>query len=254
MRRGEFGSGITKRLRFRALRVRLRAGESPERPPIRIGGRGTGSRTPWLGGGSRCVPCASRCWWQVSCSASGPAPRPCRRRRPRRWTAAAVQRAAQGGLSAARRGPARAQTTQSTGTTSAARRARRCWATWSGRTRSRAGRSRRPRRPRRSSCRERLLRALEGGARRAAPADAAAAQVNFDCWLEELESIKNPANFSDCKDSFVAALAKAESALVHTPYMVLFDPGQRPAQSRCAERGHLRAARRADRAAAARSP
>jgi OOP family OmpA-OmpF porin len=73
--------------------------------------------------------------------------------------------------------------------------------------------------------RERLLRALEGDARTAAPADAAAAQVNFDCWLEELESIRTPANFSDCKDTFVASLAKAESALIHTPYVVHFDPG-----------------------------
>ena len=40
--------------------------------------------------------------------------------------------------------------------------------------------------------RERLLRALEGGARTAAPVDTAAAQVNFDCWLEELEATKDP--------------------------------------------------------------
>ncbi len=73
--------------------------------------------------------------------------------------------------------------------------------------------------------RERLLRALEGGARTAAPADAAAAQINFECWLQELETIHNPANFSDCKDSFLAALAKSESALVHTPYTVFFDKG-----------------------------
>jgi len=73
--------------------------------------------------------------------------------------------------------------------------------------------------------RERLLRALEGGARTSDPADAAAAQVNFDCWLVELETVQNPARFSDCKDTFVAALAKAESTLIHTPYVVLFDKG-----------------------------
>jgi OmpA-OmpF porin, OOP family len=73
--------------------------------------------------------------------------------------------------------------------------------------------------------RERLLRALEGDARTAAPVDAAAAQVNFDCWLEELESIKNPAHFSDCKDTFLASLSKSEGALIHTPYVVLFDKG-----------------------------
>jgi outer membrane protein OmpA-like peptidoglycan-associated protein len=73
--------------------------------------------------------------------------------------------------------------------------------------------------------RERLLRALEGDARKAAPLDAAAAQINFDCWLEELESVSDPEGFSDCKESFVAALAGAESALVHTPYLVFFAPG-----------------------------
>ena len=73
--------------------------------------------------------------------------------------------------------------------------------------------------------RERLLRALEGGAGTAAPVAAAAAQVNFDCWLEELESIKTPANFSDCRETFLASLSKAESALIHTPYVVLFDQG-----------------------------
>ncbi len=73
--------------------------------------------------------------------------------------------------------------------------------------------------------RERLIRALEGGARETAPADAAAAQLNFDCWLVELEWVKDPTQRSDCHDSFLAALTKAESTLVHTPYTVFFDPG-----------------------------
>jgi OmpA-OmpF porin, OOP family len=73
--------------------------------------------------------------------------------------------------------------------------------------------------------REHLLRMLEGGGRGAAPVDAAAAQTSFDCWLEELESVKDPERFSDCKESFEAALAKAQSALVHTPYVVLFERG-----------------------------
>lgn len=73
--------------------------------------------------------------------------------------------------------------------------------------------------------RERLLRALEGDARKAAPVDAAAAQINFDCWLEELEGVADAERFSDCKETFVAALAEAESALVDTPYVVFFEPG-----------------------------
>ncbi|HSA80001.1 MAG TPA: OmpA family protein [Geminicoccaceae bacterium] len=73
--------------------------------------------------------------------------------------------------------------------------------------------------------RERLLRALEGNARKRAPVDAGAAQTNFDCWLEELESITDPERFSGCKDIFVAALAEAESALIDTPYVIFFEPG-----------------------------
>jgi outer membrane protein OmpA-like peptidoglycan-associated protein len=73
--------------------------------------------------------------------------------------------------------------------------------------------------------RERLLRVLEGGGREAAPVDAAAAQTNFDCWLEELESVEDPERFSDCRESFAAALAEAEHALIETPYLVFFDSG-----------------------------
>jgi outer membrane protein OmpA-like peptidoglycan-associated protein len=72
--------------------------------------------------------------------------------------------------------------------------------------------------------REHLLRVLEGGGREAAPADAAAAQINFDCWLEELESVKDPERFSDCRESFGAALALAENALIDAPYLVFFEP------------------------------
>ena len=115
--------------------------------------------------------------------------------------------------------------TSPTGAISAPRRTPRCWATRCGRTRSRAAKSRPPPGPRRWSLREQLLRALEGDARKAAPADAAAAQINFDCWLEELEGVSEPAQLSDCKETFVAALAKAEGALVDSPYLVLFAPG-----------------------------
>jgi outer membrane protein OmpA-like peptidoglycan-associated protein len=77
----------------------------------------------------------------------------------------------------------------------------------------------------RSKAREAMIGALEGGARTSDPADASAAQVNFDCWLVELETYQNPARPSDCKDTSVAALAKAESSLIHTPYVVFFDKG-----------------------------
>jgi outer membrane protein OmpA-like peptidoglycan-associated protein len=73
--------------------------------------------------------------------------------------------------------------------------------------------------------REGLLRALEGGARASAPADAAIAQVGFDCWLEELERVTPPAPLGDCREVALAALERAEATLVHTPYLVYFDRG-----------------------------
>jgi len=73
--------------------------------------------------------------------------------------------------------------------------------------------------------REHLLRVLEGGGRVVAPTAAAAAQINFECWLEELESVESPEGFSDCKESFETALAEAESALIDTPYLVFFARG-----------------------------
>lgn len=73
--------------------------------------------------------------------------------------------------------------------------------------------------------RERLVSDLESGIRERTPVDAAAAQVAFDCWLEELESVKDPSRFSDCKETFLEALARAEAAMVEQPYLVLFDSG-----------------------------
>lgn len=73
--------------------------------------------------------------------------------------------------------------------------------------------------------RERLLRTLEGGARQTAPLEAAAAQVGFDCWLEELERHTDPARFSDCQEVALAALERAESTLIDTPYLVYFERG-----------------------------
>jgi len=73
--------------------------------------------------------------------------------------------------------------------------------------------------------RERLLRALESGARASAPLEAAAAQVGFDCWLEELERHTDPARFSDCQEVALTALDQAESTLIDTPYLVYFERG-----------------------------
>lgn len=72
--------------------------------------------------------------------------------------------------------------------------------------------------------RERLVDALEKGGREAKPVEAAAAQVNFDCWLEKLAE---GSAGTDCKAAFVAALEAVEAVLTDLPdtYHVQFDPG-----------------------------
>ena len=38
-------------------------------------------------------------------------------------------------------------------------------------------------------------------------------------------SVEDPERFSDCRESFAAALAEAEHALIETPYLVFFESG-----------------------------
>jgi OmpA-OmpF porin, OOP family len=73
--------------------------------------------------------------------------------------------------------------------------------------------------------RERLMRVLEGGAPASAPAEAATAQVGFDCWLDELARYSDPAKFGDCRQVAEAALDRAEASVIHTPYLVYFERG-----------------------------
>lgn len=75
--------------------------------------------------------------------------------------------------------------------------------------------------------RERLVTALESTARERVPAEAASAQVNFDCWLEELASGAGP-DAALCRDAFLAALERTEVAAIQVPdtYQVLFERGR----------------------------
>ena len=89
-----------------------------------------------------------------------------------------------------------------------------------------------------------LIDALAGGARTRATADAATAQVNYDCWVEEQSYIgdvfeaSQPDHAAECRDNFEAALARVQEALrpppppapapapvvqVPTSYLVFFD-------------------------------
>jgi OOP family OmpA-OmpF porin len=82
------------------------------------------------------------------------------------------------------------------------------------------------------SVRQRLLTALDGGARENKAEVAARAQARFDCWLEQQEENFQNDHISACRDELLAALAEleakpAEPAPAPAPapqvYLVLFD-------------------------------
>jgi len=83
------------------------------------------------------------------------------------------------------------------------------------------------------STRQRLLAALDGGARESKPEIAARAQARFDCWLEQQEENFQHDDISACRDELLAALAELEAkpaapAPAPAPaapqvYLVLFD-------------------------------
>jgi OOP family OmpA-OmpF porin len=83
------------------------------------------------------------------------------------------------------------------------------------------------------STRQRLLAALDGGARESKPEIAARAQARFDCWLEQQEENFQNDHISACRDELLAALAELEAkpaapAPAPAPaapqvYLVLFD-------------------------------
>ena len=85
--------------------------------------------------------------------------------------------------------------------------------------------------------RERLVALLESGARFQEPGAAADAQVDFDCWLDELEaqsrtqascaSVSPPSPSSQCKDRLMASLDYIEGTVVddEAPYNIYFTTG-----------------------------
>ena len=104
------------------------------------------------------------------------------------------------------------------------RRAPRCWATRSGRTRSEPDRAAGP-----AGRGDRAARAPAARARRrradAAPVDTAAAQTNFDCWLEELEATKDPDQRQRLQGELRAPRwPRPSSPLIETPYLVSSTP------------------------------
>ena len=83
-----------------------------------------------------------------------------------------------------------------------------------------------------NSTRQRLLTALDGGARDNKPEVAARAQARFDCWLEQQEENFQNDHISACRDELLAALAELEAQpappappppAAPQVYLVLFD-------------------------------
>ena len=87
------------------------------------------------------------------------------------------------------------------------------------------------------AARERLVSLLEGGGRFEEPAMAAEAQVDFDCWLDELQAQSQAAGScndagevspsSQCKDRLMASLDLIEGTIADdtVPYSVFFASG-----------------------------
>lgn len=61
--------------------------------------------------------------------------------------------------------------------------------------------------------RERLMKALADGASSKAPADAAKAQVMFDCWMEQQEENFQPEHIARCRSGFMTAMASVDQTI-----------------------------------------
>ena len=68
-----------------------------------------------------------------------------------------------------------------------------------------------------SEARARLMAALAAGARDKAPIQAANAQVEFDCWMQEQEENHQPNDIALCKSGFTQALLGAKAAVKPAP-------------------------------------
>ncbi len=62
-----------------------------------------------------------------------------------------------------------------------------------------------------SSARDRLVAALNGGGRDRNPREAASAQANFECWMEEAEEGNQPQHLAECRSRFFDGLAQIEA-------------------------------------------
>ncbi len=68
-----------------------------------------------------------------------------------------------------------------------------------------------------TGARGRLVTALDAGGRTRAPAEAANAQVMFDCWMQEQEENFQPKDIAACRGGFLTSIAKVEGMLGPKP-------------------------------------
>jgi len=68
-----------------------------------------------------------------------------------------------------------------------------------------------------TSARGRLVTALGSAEAASRPADAAEAQVAFDCWMQEQEENFQPDDIAACQDRFIAAMERLEPAPMAEP-------------------------------------
>jgi outer membrane protein OmpA-like peptidoglycan-associated protein len=68
-----------------------------------------------------------------------------------------------------------------------------------------------------TEARARLMAVLAAGAADKAPIQAANAQVNFDCWMQEQEENRQPEHIQLCKTGFTQAMLGAEAAVKPKP-------------------------------------
>lgn len=67
------------------------------------------------------------------------------------------------------------------------------------------------------TAREELVEVLDGGARVRAPELAAAAQVAFECWIQELEENNQPEHIAACRDQLDGLIPALRNAIAKAP-------------------------------------
>lgn len=79
-----------------------------------------------------------------------------------------------------------------------------------------------------TAARERLMAQLDAGAREKMPAEAAAAQAMFDCWMQEQEENFQPEDIERCRGGLTARLEVVEAGLRPPPAAAAQEPAPAP--------------------------